>query len=256
MPPVNAAEVAKAYAEMMNTLALLASGHKLQERFASEQARTAFSDAVARWKNAFSDTRTAPLGGDLGKASSELDTIVSYVRAATLTEGALPSIRIAARDVLAALGMNATQMNGNDVRQVLLDHRLGAARFWNGGPVLGGQVTMTAQTKPTSRKRTLLGVLFLVLLLEGGLVGGWRWLARSKTEYAPRFDESTFRSLSLGISEDAAVQKLGVPLSKEAIDATEVWRYTRPLGKSFSTRSLIFDHKRTLIKKVSYDIAD
>src|SRR6266571_5520189 len=105
--------------------------------------------------------------------------------------------------------------------------------------------------KGRSRTKVLLGVLLAVLILVGGLVGGWLWLTRSRTEYAPRFDESAFRSLPLGVSEDAAVEKVGHPLSKETIDGTEVWRYTRPLGKSFSNRALVFDQRHILIRKVS-----
>jgi len=116
------------------------------------------------------------------------------------------------------------------------------------------------KTASTTR-RWVLPLLVVIVVTEFAVFGGYVWISRPQTRFAPSFTEEAFRNLKLGSPQAEAVRILGQPLSRrevERLDKTEVivWYYSEPLAKSFKHRALIFDRSHTLIEKVSYEVRD
>jgi outer membrane protein assembly factor BamE (lipoprotein component of BamABCDE complex) len=107
------------------------------------------------------------------------------------------------------------------------------------------------------RTRVLLGILIAIAICETTIVCSWLWFTKPQTRYAPLYNESTFRTLLVGMTEEEVVRRLGRPLSVVGKDMTEIWYYSEPLkSKNYSHRVVVFDKHKQLIDKAAFDIAD
>jgi hypothetical protein len=72
------------------------------------------------------------------------------------------------------------------------------------------------------------------------------------TVYAPGFDERSFRSVAIGDSREAVLERLGEPLERwnAAPNGVETWSYTASPGThSYWLRSIRFDDRGRVTKK-------